>query len=84
MKNYITALDKDGLTFRFLRRKFSRISEAKLQAGVFDRPKIRELTKDEGFTGHMSAVEKRARTAFPVVISNFLGKHRSPDYEEQV
>ena len=30
MKNYIKALDKDGPTFRFLRRKFPRISEAKL------------------------------------------------------
>ena len=84
MKNYIKALDKDGPTFRFLQKKFPRISEAKLQAGVFDGPQIRELTKEESFTGHMSAVEKRAWTAFRVVTSNFLGKHRNPDYEEQV
>ena len=84
MKNYIKALDKDGRTFRFLRKKFFRISEAKLQAGVFDGPQIRELTKDEGFTERMSAVEKRAWTAFRVVILNFLGKNKSPDYEEQV
>ena len=32
----------------------------------------------------MSALEKRAWTAFRGVISNFLGKHRSSDYEEQV
>ena len=84
MKNYIKALDKDGPTFRFLRRKFPRISEAKLRAGVFDGPQICELTKDEGFTGHMSAIEKKAWTAFLVVISNFLDNHRNPDYEEQV
>ena len=84
MKNYIKALDKDGPTFRFLRRKFPHISEVKLRAGLFYGPQICELTKDEGFIGHMSAVEKRAWTSFRVVISNFLGKHRNPDYEEQV
>ncbi|XP_076804583.1 uncharacterized protein LOC143448650 [Clavelina lepadiformis] len=84
MKNYTKALDKDGPTFKFLQMKFPRISEAKLRAGVFDGPQIRELMKDEGFTAHMSAVEKRAWTGFRAVISNFLGKHRSPDYEAQV
>ena len=84
MKNYIKALDKDGPTFMYLRRKFPRISEMKLRAGVVDGPQIRELIKDENFTAQMSAREKRAWTSFRVVISNFLGKHRSPDYEEQV
>ena len=50
MKNYIKALDKDGPTFNFLPMKFPPISKAKLRAGVFDGPQIRELTKDEGFT----------------------------------
>ena len=46
MKNYIKALDKDGSTFKFLQIKFSHISEAKLQTGVFNGPQIRELAKD--------------------------------------
>ena len=32
----------------------------------------------------MSVLEKRALDSFPRVISNFLGKYRSLDYEEQV
>ena len=84
MKNYTKALDKDGPVFGFLRMKFPCISEAKLRAGVFDGPQIRELIKDDGFVQEMNALEKRAWTAFRVVISNFLGKHRSLDYEEQV
>ena len=56
----------------------------KLRAGVVDGPQIRELIRDEGFTAQMSAREKNAWICFRVVISNFLGKHRSPDYEEQV
>ena len=64
--------------------KFSRISEAKLRAEVFDRPQIRELTKGEGFTASMNAVEKRAWIAFRVVISNFLGMYRSPNDKEQI
>ena len=58
MKNYTKALDKDGPTFKFLQMKFPRTSETKLQAGVFDWPQIRELTKDKGFTVGMSAKEK--------------------------
>ena len=68
----------------YLQRKFPRISEVKLRAGVVDGPQIHELIKDEGFTAQMSAREKRAWTSFRFVISNFLGKHRGPDYEEQV
>ena len=56
----------------------------KLPAEVFDGPQIRELTKEDGFNASMSAVEKKARTAFRVVISKFLGMHRSLDYKEQI
>ena len=56
----------------------------KLRAGVVDGPQICELIEDEGFTAQISAREKRAWTSFQVAISNFLGKHRSPDYKEQV
>ena len=51
MKNYVKALNKDAPMFRFLQRKFSRIYEAKVQAGAFDWPQIGEKTKDKGFTG---------------------------------
>ena len=78
------ALDRGGSTFKFLQLKFSRTSEAKLRAGVFDGPQIRELTQNEGFTARIGAVEKRACTAFRVVVSNFFGKHRSPNYKEQI
>ena len=84
MKNYTKALDKDGTAFKFSRMKFPKISEAKLRAGVFDGPQIRELIKDEDFITNMNAMEKRAWTAFEAVISNFLGKRRSPNYEKQV
>ena len=84
MKNYIKALDKDGSIFKFLQIKFSRVSEAKLQARVFDGPQIRELAKDDGFTASISVVEKRAQADFRVVIPNFLGKHRTPNNKEQI
>ena len=64
--------------------KFLRTFETELRAGIFDGPQIRELTKEEGFTASMSAKEKRTWTAVRIVISNFLGKHRSPNYKKQV
>ena len=84
LKNYTKALHKDGPTFKFLQLKFPRTTEAKLRAGIFDGPQICKRTKNEGFTASMSTVEKRVWTALRVVISNFLEKHRSPDYKEQI
>ena len=43
MKNSIKALDQNGSTMQFLRRKFPKISEAKISAGILNGPQIREL-----------------------------------------
>ena len=78
IKNYTKALDKDGPTLKFLPMKFLSISEGKLGVGVFDGPQIRELTKDEGFTACMSAVEKRASAAIRVVNFKLSWKAQKP------
>ena len=49
MKNFVKGMDKYGEGFRYLQEKFSSLSEAKLQAGIFTGPQIRELLKDEDF-----------------------------------
>ena len=64
--------------------KFLCTSETKLRAEVFDGKQIRKLTKDQDFTASMSAVKKRAWSAFWVVISNFREKHSSHNYKKQI
>ena len=54
MKNIIKALDQNGSTKLFLRRKFPKISEAKITAWILNGPQIRELIKDNNFENSMN------------------------------
>ena len=84
MKNFVKALDKKGRFVAFIKNKFPRISEAKLEAGIFDGPQIRELMKDTKFDEILENNEMNAWRAFKSIVQNFLGNHRSPDYEHVV
>jgi hypothetical protein len=84
MKNFVKALNKEGRAFAFLNQKFPRISEAKLKAGIFDGPQIRELLKDPNFDESMDDSERKAWLSFKSIVSSFLGNHRSTDYERVV
>ena len=84
MKNFVKALNKDGPSFKFLQNKFLYMSDATLRAGVFDGPKIRELMKDPTVDKVLTGHEKRSWVSFKRVATNFLGKHRSQDYEAVV
>ena len=84
MKNFVKALDKDGQSFQFLQTKFPYVSDAKLCAGVFDGPQIRELMKDSSFDEILTGNEKTAWVSFKNVCTNFLGKRQSKNYEEMV
>jgi len=84
MKNYVKALNPDGATFKYLEEKFPKISEAKIKAGIFVGPQIRELFRDTQFTSKMTGLESHAWNAFRSVVENFLGNHKSDDYERLV
>uniref|UniRef100_UPI00358FD4EB uncharacterized protein n=1 Tax=Myxine glutinosa TaxID=7769 RepID=UPI00358FD4EB len=81
MKNFVKTLNKEGRAFAFLNKKFPRVSEAKLKAGIFDGPQIRELMKDPKFDESMESNERNAWLSFKSIVTNFLGNHRSPEYE---
>jgi hypothetical protein len=84
MKNFVKALKKEGRATAFLKRKFPRVSEAKLKAGVFDGPQIRELMQDAQFDKSLDRKEKKAWLSFKSIVKNFLGNHRSEEYEKVV
>jgi hypothetical protein len=81
MKNFIKALNHEGDAFKYLADKFPHISEAKLKAGIFIGPQIRQLLKDTEFAAKMASVELSAWNGFRSVVENFLGNHKSDDYE---
>ena len=42
-------MDKNGECFRFMKRKFPKLSEGKIKEGVFQGPQIRQLMLDCDF-----------------------------------
>ena len=60
------------------------ISDAKIKEGLFIGPQNRELIKDPFFEETLNTLGKAAWNAFKSVTQNFLGNHRSPDYEQTI
>ena len=84
MKNFVKALNRVNPSFKFLQSKFPAVSDAKIGAGVFNGPQIRELRRDTAFDEVLTEAEKRAWESFENVFIKFLGKKRSPNYEDMV
>ncbi|GBN34398.1 hypothetical protein AVEN_186509-1 [Araneus ventricosus] len=72
-------MDKTCDGFNFLKTKFPRLSEAKIEG-----PQIRQLFKDSTFMKHLNRKEKRAWLAFKNVCIDFLGSKKSHDYVAHV
>lgn len=70
--------------FKYLFEKFPKLSEAKINEGVFDGPQIRSLLKDENFETKMTQKEKNAWQNFREVSQKFLGNTKDPDYRNIV
>ena len=63
-KNFVKAINKGNPLFKFLQSKLSAVSDAKLGAGVFNGPQIRELMRDTTFDEFLTEAEKRAWESF--------------------
>ena len=77
MKAFVKTMDHNGSGFQYLSEKFPNISDAKISAGIFVGPKIRELMKDDIFTSKLATVELQAWNAFKNAVNNFLGNVKS-------
>ena len=74
MKNFVKALPPDGSAYRYLVEHFPQLSDAKIKAGVFVGPQIRDLMKDAEFEKTLVHHEKSVWLAFKLLVSNFFGK----------
>ena len=81
MKQFVKALDKQGLCFKYISEKFPHLSAEKVKEGVFIGPQIRMLINDELFITKMNDTEKNAWQSFKDVVSNFLGNKKSSNYQ---
>ena len=53
-------------------------------AGIFDGPQIRQLIKDASVNKTLNLAELSSWLSLKSIIANFLGNHRSPQYEKVV
>lgn len=83
MKNFVKSLAKDGEGFKYLSNKFPLVSDAKVQAGIFVGPQIREFMSDTGFNEALTPRERRAWECFKLVVTGFLGNRKSDHYKER-
>jgi hypothetical protein len=77
-------MDTNGAGFMYLKRKFPRLSDAKIKDEIFLGPQIRELIKDEQFVKQMNEVGKSAWQAFKNITKSFLGNRKAENYYEIV
>jgi hypothetical protein len=84
MKNFVKGMDKNGKGFQYLKEKFPKISNAKLEAGIFNGPQIREVLLDDNFRTVLNRKELAAWKSFKLVVENFLGNQKANNYEQLV
>ena len=85
MKAFVRALDTNGTAFQYLKEKFGvHKSDAKLKAGVFIGPEIRNLLHDAVFKLNLNPKELAAWEAFTDVAQHFLGNHRAENYAQLI
>ncbi|KAI6651157.1 Receptor-type tyrosine-protein phosphatase epsilon-like [Oopsacas minuta] len=62
--------------------KFPKLSEAKLEGGVFVGPQTRQVFRNPDFEKTLSELEMSAWNSFKWVCENFLGNKKSSNYRE--
>src|SRR4051812_37785236 len=55
MKLFAKIMNKDGKGFKYLTNKFSYVSDAKINDGIFVGPQTREPVKDSHFLGNLGS-----------------------------
>lgn len=84
MKNFVKSLKRESEAFQYLKKKFPKISDAKLKEGIFIGPQIRQLIKDNIFNSKLNKQESKAWMSMVQVFTNFLGNVRAVNYKTLV
>ena len=77
-------MDSTGKGILYLRQKFPSKREAKVKAEVFIGPEIRKLMGDKKFDANLNSKEKAGWDQFCLIVKNFLGNYKSPNYVQMV
>ena len=85
VNNFIKTLNKNGEAgLFFFKKKFPKLSEAKIREGAFDGPQIRQLMLDCDFEKRVTELERRTWLTVKAVINNFLGNTKSRNHKHLI
>ena len=84
MKQFVKALDKTGQCFQYISSAFTRLSNEKLRAGIFDGLQMRKLIKDPNFQHSMNEIELASWLNFVEVVQSFLGNRKADNCKDIV
>ena len=83
MKNFVKGMDHQGSSFQYLKKKFKgKLTDAKLEAGVFTGPEIRSVINDSSFPASLNEMELEAWSSFVNVFKNILGNHKAENHHQ--
>ena len=83
-KQFVRALNQQGETFGFICSLFPKLSDAKLKAGIFNGPQIRQMLNCTDLEAVMTEPEQKAWKSFRDVVKGFLGNTKCENYQELV
>jgi hypothetical protein len=72
-KQFVKALPKQSDAFLHIRGMFPKLSNAKVEGGIFTGPQIRQMLASKDLESKMNDLEKCAWTSFRKVVEGFLG-----------
>ena len=84
MKQFVKALDKDGVCFNYIAKTFLGHSMENFKAGIFDGPQIRKLKQAQTFTARVTVAERAAWCSYFSVIREFLCNTKASNYRNFV
>ena len=79
IKQFVKALDKNSDAFKHSQNFFTKISEAKIEGGIFVGPQIRKILDCNEFL-EILTTERAAWNSFAPVVRGFLGNHKAGNY----
>ena len=81
IKQFVKALDKNSDAFKHLQNFFTKISEAKIEVGIFVGPQIKKILDCNESLEELTT-ERAAWNNFAPVVRGFLGNHKAENYVE--
>jgi hypothetical protein len=84
MKNFVKGMDKTDRRFKYVRNKFSNVSDVNIKEGIFVGPQIRELKQDKQFDKDLNETERNAWFSIKKMWKYFLENGKASNYRDVV